>query len=91
MAGGTVPHEVLGKYGAAKVLIIPASDGTGIIAGNAARAVLEAAGVKNVFCKRFGTSNAIGVVKSTIAGLCALNTIEETAAKRGKTIEELIG
>jgi small subunit ribosomal protein S5 len=90
MSGGTIPHEVLGKYGSAKVLIIPASDGTGIIAGNAARAVLEAAGIKNVFCKRYGTSNAIGVVKSAIAGLSSLNTVEEVAAKRGKTVEEIM-
>jgi len=87
--GNTIPHEITGRHGAAKVLIQPASDGTGVIAGNAARAVLESAGVKDVFCKRIGTSNPFGVVKSTIIGLESLNTLEEKALKRGKTIEEI--
>jgi len=89
--GGTIPHEIVGSCGSAKVLIVPASDGTGVIAGNAARAVLEAAGIKNVFCKRYGTSNALGVVKSTISGLNNLNSVEGAAKRRGKTPEEILG
>ena len=91
LRGNTIPHEIIGEYGAAKVLIQPASDGTGVIAGNAARAVLEAAGVKDVFCKRIGTSNQFGVVKSTILGLSNLDTMEKAALRRGKTVEEISG
>jgi small subunit ribosomal protein S5 len=90
LTGSTIPHEIVGEYGSSRVLIVPASDGTGVIAGDAARAVLESAGVKDVFCKRYGTSNAQAIVKSTIQGLDSLSTVEEAAERRGKTVEELV-
>ena len=89
LSGSTIPHEVVSSFGSARVLIVPASDGTGVIAGDAARAVLEAAGVKNVFCKRYGTSNSFGVVRSTILGLQSLDTIDNAAGRRGKTVDEI--
>lgn len=89
MRNGTFHHEVVGNHGAAKVIIKPATDGTGIIAGAAARAVFEVMGVKNVLSKCFGSTNPYNVVMATINGLEKLNTPADIAAKRGKTIEQL--
>jgi len=88
---GTLHHTVIGRHGAAKVYMQPASDGTGVIAGGAMRAVFEAVGVHNVLAKCIGSSNPYNVVRATINGLRALNAPAEVAAKRGKTIEEIQG
>lgn len=86
---GTVPHEVFGKYGAGKVLIKPASDGTGVIAGGAMRAVLESAGVKNVLAKSLGTSNAHNVIKATIQGLSQLRDAHTIAGHRTRKLSKV--
>lgn len=87
----TIPHEVIGMYGTARVRLLPAPQGAGVIAGGPARAVLELAGIKDVFTKSIGNSNAINVVKATVSGLNSLKTAEEIAALRGKTVEEILG
>ena len=89
LKGDTIPHEVLGHYGAGKVLLKPAAEGTGLIAGSASRAVLEVAGVRNVLCKSLGSSNPHNVVSATMDGLIRLRSAERVAALRGKSIEEL--
>ncbi|MBX2816281.1 MAG: 30S ribosomal protein S5 [Saprospiraceae bacterium] len=86
---GTIPHEQKGKYGAGKVLIKPASDGTGVIAGGAMRAVLESAGVQNVLAKSQGSSNPHNVVKATIDALQRLRSPETIAKQRGISMEKL--
>lgn len=85
----TVPHSVIGHYGAGKVLLKPAPEGTGVIAGGVVRAVVSAAGVQNVFTKSLGTTNPHNVVKATMDALLKLRNSEEVAALRGKTLEEL--
>ena len=87
----SIPHEVLGKFGKGAVLMMPAAYGTGVIAGGPVRAVMEAAGIKNIRTKSHGTQNAGNGVKATIAGLAELKTAEQIAALRGKTVEEVIG
>ncbi|MEO6695268.1 MAG: 30S ribosomal protein S5 [Ignavibacteria bacterium] len=86
---GTIPHEVIGKYGAARVLLKPASPGTGIIAGSKVRAVLESAGVQDVLTKLLGSSNSHNVVKATIKALVSLNDAKSVANRRGITLSEL--
>ena len=87
----TIPHEVIGKSGSSSVLLKPARPGTGIIAGGAVRAVLEAAGVKNVVSKCLRSHNPHNLVKATLDGLLSLGTPEEIARSRGKTVEEVLG
>ena len=87
----TIPHEVLGKFGKGAVLMMPAAEGTGVIAGGPVRAVMEAAGIKNIRTKSHGTQNPQNCVKATVAGLAELRTAEQIAALRGKTVEEIVG
>ncbi len=91
LVSASIPHEVVGKFGRGKVLMLPAEEGTGVIAGGPVRAVMEAVGIKNIRTKSYGTNNPINCVKATIEGLKALRTAEEIAALRGKTVEEIIG
>ena len=87
----TIPHEVVGVYGTGKVLMLPAPEGTGVIAGGPVRAVLEAAGIKNIRTKSIGSNNPINMVKAALNGLSQLRTAEQVAKMRGKTVEELLG
>jgi len=91
LKNGTLHHTVIGRHGAAKVLMQPASEGTGIIAGGAMRAVFEAVGVRDVLAKCIGSSNPYNVVRATLNGLKAMNSPSEIAAKRGKSIDEILG
>ena len=87
----TIPHEATGYFGTGKVVLLPAPEGTGVIAGGPARAVLELCGIKDIRTKSYGTNNPINMVKATIQGLAHLRTAEEVAKMRGKTVEELLG
>ncbi len=91
LKGDTIPHEVIGEYGAGKVLLKPAPEGTGIIAGGTMRAVLEMAGIKNIRAKCLRSSNPTNVVKATFAALASLRTAEQVAAMRGKSVAEITG
>ncbi len=89
LLNGTIPHEVIGKFGTSKVLLMPAPEGTGVIAGGSTRTVLELVGVKNITCKNYGSRNSINNVRAAIDALTKLNTREQIALKRGKKPEEI--
>ena len=91
LKGTSIPHETVGRFGTGEVVLLPAAEGTGVIAGGPARAVLELCGVKDIRTKSYGSNNPINMVKATIAGLASLRTAEEVAKLRGKTVEELLG
>ena len=91
LEGTTIPHEIIGESGAGRVLLMPAPEGTGVIAGGAVRAVVEAAGIKNIRTKCMRTNNPQNVVAATMAGLKALRNAEQIAAIRGKTVAEIKG
>ena len=87
----TIPHEVTGIYGAGRVILRPASEGTGVIAGGPVLAVVELAGISDILSKSLGSATPINVVRATIEGLKSLETVEQVAARRGKTVEEILG
>lgn len=91
LSGTTLYHEIRAHHGASKVVLLPASEGTGIIAGGAVRAVFEVMGVKNVLAKNVGSTNPVNVVRATIKGLTGMLTPESVAKKRGKSVSELMG
>ena len=91
LKGLTLQHEIWGIHGASRVFMKPASDGTGVIAGSAMRAVFEVAGVQNVLAKSFGSRNKMNMVRATVDAFKKLNMPSEIAAKRGKTLEEILG
>ena len=91
MVGNTIPHRVNGKFGTANVLIMPAKEGTGVLAGGPARVVLELAGLKDVRAKSLGSNNPNNMVSATINGLASLRTVEDIAKLRGKSVEEILG
>ena len=89
--GTTIPHEVTGVYGAGRVVLRPASEGTGVIAGGPVRAVVELAGISDILSKSLGSATPINVVRATIEGLKSLETAEQVAARRGISVEQLLG
>lgn len=89
--GSTLHHEIRSRHGASKVLMLPASEGTGVIAGGAMRAVFEVMGIKNILAKNVGSTNPVNVVRAAIKGLRGMLTPELAARKRGKTVQEVMG
>ncbi len=90
LKGTTIPHEIIGVYGAGRVLMKPAPQGTGVIAGGPVRAVLEVAGIRDIRTKSLRSNNPCNVVSATIQGLCALRDAEQVAATRGKSVKEIL-
>ncbi len=91
MVGTTISHETIGKFGRGSIVMLPAEEGTGVIAGGPVRAVMEAVGIKDIRTKSHGTTNPINMVKAALEGLYGLKSVEEVAALRGKTVEEIQG
>jgi small subunit ribosomal protein S5 len=91
IVNSTIPHEVTGVYGAGRVVLRPASAGTGVVAGGPVRAVVELAGITDILSKSLGSATPINVIRATIEGLKSLETVEQVAARRGKTVEEILG
>ena len=89
LVGNTIPHPLLAEFGAAKVVMKPASPGTGVIAGGGVRAVVEVAGIRDILTKSLGSNNSLNVARATIKGLSELKTIEEEAARRGKDVKDV--
>lgn len=89
IVGTTIPHDIIGEYGSGRVVMLPADEGTGVIAGGPVRAVLEVAGIKNIRTKSLGTNNPVNCVKAVMNGLVNLRTAEQIAALRGRTVEEI--
>ena len=91
MKGTSIPHETVGRFGTGEIVLLPAPEGTGVIAGGPVRAVMEAVGIKNIRTKSHGTQNPGNCVKAAVAGLAELKTAEQVAALRGKSVEEILG